>query len=49
MYNKIPKVVEIPVPKSSCHELPKYEVLPKHEFTIGLIAPKGCGKRTIVS
>jgi thymidine kinase len=45
---KVLKVVEIPVPKASNHELPKYDVLPTHEFTLGLIAPKGCGKTTMI-
>ena len=45
--NKL-KVTEIPVPKSSQHEQPRYDVLPKHEFTLGLIAPKGCGKTTMI-
>jgi hypothetical protein len=41
----IPKVKKIPVPNVD-HPEPKYPVLPKHEFTIGLIAPKGAGKTT---
>lgn len=40
-----PIVKEVPVPNIS-HPPPKYDVLPTHEFTIGLIAPKGAGKTT---
>jgi hypothetical protein len=40
MKKDVLKVKEIPVPRSSCHELPKHDVLPSHEFTLGLIAPK---------
>jgi GTPase SAR1 family protein len=46
-YKKL-KVMEIPVPRGACHEEPKHDVLPKHEFTLGLIAPKGCGKTTMI-
>lgn len=42
------KVVPIPVPKSHKHPEPKHEVLPTHEFTMGLIAPKGAGKTTVM-
>ena len=28
------RIKEIPVPKSAAHEEPRYEVLPKHEFTL---------------
>lgn len=41
------KVLPIPVP-SADHPFPKYEQLPKHEFTMGLIAPKGAGKTTVM-
>jgi len=41
------KVLPIPVP-SADHPLPKFEQLPKHEFTMGLIAPKGAGKTTLM-
>jgi hypothetical protein len=34
------KVKPIPVPLGSEHPDPKYAELPKHEFTIGLVAPK---------
>lgn len=42
------KVSAIPVPIGSKHPPPKHEVLPFHEFTLGLIAPKGCGKTTMI-
>jgi thymidine kinase len=56
MKNSVLRVKEIPVPRSSCHEMPKHDVLPSHEFTLGLIgvwlcfilAPKGCGKTTMI-
>jgi hypothetical protein len=41
------KVLPIPVP-SADHPLPRFEQLPKHEFTMGLIAPKGAGKTTLM-
>lgn len=47
MRGKAIKVLPIPVP-SADHPLPKYEQLPKHEFTMGLIAPKGAGKTTVM-
>lgn len=37
---EILKVLPIPVPKED-HPEPPNDVLMKHEFTIGLIAPKG--------
>jgi hypothetical protein len=36
------KVKPIPVPLGCDHPDPRYEELPKHEFTIGLVAPKEC-------
>ncbi len=42
------KVLPVPVPKID-HPEPPNEVLPKHEFTIGLIAPKGAGKTTLIA
>ncbi len=42
-------VREIPVPKKFKHPEPPNEILPKHEFTLGLIAPKGCGKTTAIA
>lgn len=40
-------VKAIPVPNES-HPKPPFEALPKHEFSMGLIAPKGCGKTTTI-
>ena len=45
--DKTLEVKEIPVPKIS-HPPPPNEALLKHEFTMGLIAPKGSGKTTIL-
>lgn len=44
------EVVPIPVPKGSEHPPPPYGngLLPIHEFTMGLIAPKGKGKTTTI-
>lgn len=39
----------IPVPKGYIHPVPKDEILPRHEFTLGLIAPKGSGKTTVIA
>jgi hypothetical protein len=41
-------VVPIPVPTKYKHPLPNYDQLPVHEFTMGLIAPKGAGKTTTI-
>ena len=38
----------VPVPRGYNHPAPPNDVLPKHEFTMGLIAPKGAGKTTVV-
>jgi len=35
------KVKEIPVPLKNKHDPVKYDILPSHEFTIGIIAPAG--------
>lgn len=44
-----PLVVKpIPVPTKYKHPLPAYDQLPVHEFTMGLIAPKGAGKTTTI-
>ncbi len=43
------KVKPIPVPASSNHPPPPSDVLPKHEFSIGIIAPKGSGKTTVIA
>lgn len=42
-------VKPIPVPQSSKHPPPPNDVLPTHEFTIGIIAPKGSGKTTVIA
>ena len=34
-------VAEIPVDKTAHHPEPPNPILPKHEFTMGVIAPKG--------
>lgn len=41
-------VKPIPVPTKYKHPLPQYDQLPTHEFTMGLIAPKGAGKTTTI-
>ena len=42
------KVNPIPTPKGYIHPPPKHDVLPRHEFSCGLIAPKGSGKTTVI-
>lgn len=42
---KFPVISEVPVPDVD-HPEPPFDMLPKHEFTMGLIAPKGSGKTT---
>lgn len=38
-------VVEpVRVPRGYVHPQPKDDILPRHEFSLGLIAPKGSGK-----
>ncbi|MEG3883812.1 ATPase/DNA packaging protein [Microcoleus sp. herbarium19] len=41
-------VKPIPVPSANKHPPPPNDVLPNHEFTIGIIAPKGSGKTTVI-
>lgn len=41
-------VTPIPVPSQYKHPPPSYDQLPTHEFTMGLIAPKGAGKTTVI-
>lgn len=41
-------VKPIPVPAAYKHPPPLHDVLPTHEFTLGLIAPKGAGKTTTI-
>lgn len=44
------KVKPIPVPQYAKHPPPPAggDILPNHEFTIGIIAPKGSGKTTVI-
>ncbi len=44
------EIVPVPVPPGSDHPPPPYGngLLPVHEFTMGLIAPKGKGKTTTI-
>ena len=42
------KINEIPIPPGANHPPPKSSVLPNHEFTMGVIAPKGQGKTTLL-
>ena len=42
-------VKPVPVPKDSHHPPPPNDVLPNHEFTMGIIAPKGSGKTTVIA
>jgi len=51
MRNKVQKVLKvkpIPTPLGADHPEPPNDILPKHEFTLGLIAPKGSGKTTLI-
>jgi Ni2+-binding GTPase involved in maturation of urease and hydrogenase len=42
------KIKEIPTPPGSDHKkVPHIELL-QHEFTVGIIAPKGSGKTTTI-
>lgn len=41
-------VTPVPVPTTAQHEEAPHEVLPNHEFSMGLIAPKGAGKTTLI-
>lgn len=45
---KVLEVKPVPVPTKYKHPLPRYDQLPVHEFTMGLIAPKGAGKTTTI-
>lgn len=42
-------VKPIPVPASSKHKPVPNDILPQHPFTIGIIAPKGSGKTTVIA
>lgn len=46
--DRILKIKPVPVPKEYDHPEPPHEVLMKHEFTLGIIAPKGAGKTTLI-
>jgi len=47
---KLKKLIILPVPVSDAdHPEPPNNVLPKHEFTMGIIAPKGAGKTTLIA
>jgi hypothetical protein len=41
-------VEAIPTPKGFVHPAAKHDALPRHEFSMGLIAPKGSGKTTVL-
>ena len=41
-------VKPVPVPAGYKHPPPPHPTLPTHEFTMGLIAPKGAGKTTVI-
>lgn len=47
--DKVLKVKPVPVPLGYDHPEPPNPVLPKHEFTMGIIAPKGAGKTTLIA
>jgi hypothetical protein len=42
-------VQAIPVPNAFNHPAPPSNILPRHEFTLGIIAPKGSGKTTLIA
>lgn len=48
MHKKDLKVRAVPVPLGNKHPPPPSDVLPQHEFTMGIIAPKGSGKTTVI-
>ena len=48
MSSKTLKIKPIPVPLGNKHPSAPNMVLPSHEFTMGLIAPKGSGKTTLM-
>lgn len=47
---KLTKIVvkAIPTPLGCEHPEPPHDVLAKHEFSMGIIAPKGSGKTTLI-
>jgi hypothetical protein len=43
------KISPVPITTNATHpDVPNPEVLPQHEFTLGLISPKGSGKTTLI-
>jgi hypothetical protein len=48
MASKALKIKPIPVPLGNKHPPSPNQVLPSHEFTMGIIAPKGSGKTTLM-
>lgn len=42
-------VSEIPVPDGYIHPPPPNDTLPRHEFSMGIVAPKGSGKTTLIA
>jgi hypothetical protein len=48
MKRKFLCIKEIPVDLGATHPKTSYEELPNHEFSMGLIAPKGAGKTTLI-
>jgi hypothetical protein len=42
------KIEPVKVPRGYIHPMPKDDVLPRHEFSLGLVAPKGSGKTTVL-
>jgi len=41
-------VKPVPIPTTAQHDESPHDVLPNHEFSMGLIAPKGAGKTTLI-
>lgn len=48
MKDKTLVVKPVPVPNEYKHPPPPNDVLCNHEFTMGVIAPKGAGKTTMI-
>lgn len=42
-------VKPIPVPLGFNHPAPPGDILPRHEFSCGIIAPKGSGKVSLIN
>lgn len=49
LVKKLMKVLPVPVSKDCEHPKPPTPNIPNHEFTMGLIAPKGAGKTTLIA